>query len=339
MTDKNYFGDARGFNGTSFMDAAYQLNPREVTALNKIVYKVVRNLAIAESMFPKIKIPAGTKDYKLSVEIEQDAPLFTDDFMTEDLDTVQKEEKIFYPIYMHKDFMLKKVDIDGSHINNYYNLDLKQLTLRGTTNTIVDYRERVMWRGYDIAGRGVAAVNKQGSIDSNSLGILNTSGTNAFTAGAGGDADITVAGDGTASIGFAVDSLVEDIYFGPYWCIMTPKVRGRFGINFNTTTHITDIERMQAMIDEGGNKILRGIKVTPYMINQLETGNLGSIALVDPKTNAGEPTIVLGEVYSVSHAPTTQNSFGIKGKVYWAGIPIVIRPEAITIENTIDFTA
>ena len=331
MEETVMFGDGPEFR--QFLDASYVLMEREIQSLDRIVYNVVRHKAVAQKMFPTVKIPEGMKQHKVAIEVEADPPKFDDNFLTEDLDEIRKEEKTFYPIYMHKDFAIDKVTIDASRSSNYYNLDAKALQLRGSTNTIVDYKERVIWRGYDIKGRSSA--NAQGSIDDNSKGILNTSNVQSFAAGAGADANITAAGDGPASIGAAVATLVDDGYYGPYYFIMTPLVRSALGKNLNSTTHITDIERMQSMVDENGNKILRGMFVTPYLINATETSSTGSMVMIDPKTPMGEPTVVIGEVYPVTHYPTSQNSLFIKGKIIWAGCAMVLRPKAITIETDI----
>ena len=325
-----YFADSFP---SKWVDASYQLMTREIQSLDKIVYGVVRAKSIANKIFPSIPIPKGAKQHIIATEIEQEPPKFDDNFMKEDLDAVRKEETTFYPVFMHKDFSLYMTDIDASR-NKYYNIDLKGLTLRGSTGTIVDYKEKVQWRGYDISGRAVAAANGQGLIDSNAKGILTTSGTLAFNAGVG-DASVTSAGDGPNAVGSAVGSLVPYNYYGPYDMIMTPLVYAQLAINMNSTTHIFDIERMHAMVDINGGKLLRGLWITPYLLNTIETTSTGAMAVVDRKTPAGEPTIVLGDEYPVKHYPTSQNSLGIKGKVLWAGIPCVLRPKAITLEDTI----
>lgn len=327
-----YFADSFP---AKWIDASYQLMTREIQHLDKIVHGVIRQKAIASKIFPTIQIPRGAKQWIVAIEDEQEAPKFDDNFMKEDIDEVRKSESTYYPVFMHKDFSLYMTDIDASRNNQYYNTDLKALTLRGTTGTIVDYKEKVIWRGYDISGRAVAATNRQGIIDANAKGILNTSNVQAFSAGAGGDANITAAGDGPASIAKAMAAIIDDNYFGPYDFVMTPLVLTGLTLNQNTTTHIHDIERMHSMIDINGSKILRAMHVTKYLMNTVEISTTGAMALIDRKTPAGEPTIVIGDEYPVMHYPTSQNALGIKGKVVWAGIPIVIREESLAIEDSI----
>ena len=321
-----------------FIDADYQLMTREIQSLDKIVYGVVRAKGIANKIFPSIKIPKGKKQHIVATEVEQEAPKFDDNFMKEDLDEVRKGEATFYPVFMHKDFSLFMTDIDASRSGNqYYNIDLKALTLRGSVGTIVDYKEKVIWRGYNISGRAHAAANNQGLIDTNSKGIMDTTGVLTFDVGAGGDSNVTAAGDGPASIGLGLQDLVPYHYYGPYDFIMSPGVYSQLAANQNSTTHIHDIERMQSMIDLHGSKLLRNLDVTPYLLGTVETTSTGAVIMFDRKTPAGEPTCVIGEEYPVAHYPTSQNSLGIKGKVLWAGIPCVLRPTAFTKDEAITY--
>lgn len=330
ITIANEFGD--GTDLQKFLDADYLLTAREIQSIDRTVYKVVRAREVVQQTLPSVKIFSGAKEHKIAIEKELDPPQFTDDFLKEDLDEVRKEISTFYPIYMHKDFALKKVDIDASRNAGYYRPDIKNLQIRATTATIVNYRERCLWRGYDIKGRSSAL---SFSIDTNSKGILNTTNVQSFAAGGGGDADVGDAGDGPASIAAAISTLTDYHYYGPYWLVMTPKVRAQFIENLNSTTHESDLERMQSMIDENGNGLLRGIKTTPYLLNTAETTSNGAMIMFDPKTPNGEPTAVIGEVYPVTHYPTTQNPLYIKGKVIWAGCSMVMRPYAFTAEDTI----
>jgi hypothetical protein len=332
MEKELYFADSFP---SKWIDASYQLMTREVQNLDKVVYGVIRQKSIANKIFPTIRIPRGMKQHIVATEVEQEAPKFDDNFMREDLDEVRKEESTFYPVFMHKDFQLYMTDIDASRNNSYYNTDLRTLTLRGSTGTIVDYKEKVIWRGYDISGRAHSAANRQGSIDSNAKGILNTTNVQTFSSGAGGDSSVTAAGDGPATIALGMADMVTYDFYGPYDFIMTPLMYAGLTKNQNSTTHIHDIERMHSMIDINGSKLLRNMKTTKYLLNAAETTTTGACLLFDRKTPAGEPTCVIGDEYPVAHYPTSQNALGIKGKVLWAGIPCVLRPYAFTQDTSI----
>lgn len=322
-----------GDNLQKFLDAEYILNPREVESIDRNVYKVVRRSEIIQKYIPTIPIPAGMKEHKVSTEVETDPPIFSDDWTTEDLDEVRKEETTFYTAYMHKDFAITKIDIDASRSSNYHNIDAKQLQIRGISGTMADYKERVLWRGYDIKGRSSA--NTQGSIDTNVKGILNTTGINTFEAGAGDD-DVTAAGDGPASVSYALAELVADKYDGPYYFFMTPLIKAQLALNRNSNTDILDLERMLSMVDEKGNKILRGVATTEKLLNAAETTATGAMCMIDPMTPHGEPTVVIGEEYPVIHYPITNNPVYIKGKVVWGGMAMVLKPKAIASATAID---
>ena len=198
-----------------WVDASYQIMPRETLGIEKTVYGVVRQKAIAQNIFPTVPIPKGLRSYAVATEVEQEAPKFDDNFNKEALDQVLKSEATFYPVFMHKDFALNMVDIAASN-NQFYNKNLLNLTVGGTVGTMADYKEKVIWRGYNISGRAHAAANRQGLIDTNSKGISDTTNVQTADVGAGGDSNITAAGDGPASVGIFVGDLAPYDYYGPY---------------------------------------------------------------------------------------------------------------------------
>lgn len=303
----------------SWVDASYVLNPREILSLDRHVYGVVRHKAIAQNIFPTIPIAKGMRTRELSIAEELDAPIFSGDFMTEDLDEVRKTAVTYYLVAMHKDFRLDMIDIDASRNNGYYDEKIDTLNIREAAKTIADYKERVLWRGYDILNRGRDGANPQGVIDSNVSGLITNipseAGTiNSFDA-AGDNAGINSAGDGPLSIGAAMASVIDNQYYGPYEFIMTPDVYGQLAQNLNSTTHISDIERMMAMIDLKGNRILSGMHISHYLIKTTAAADNGSMMMCQTKTPDGEPTAVIMESYPVAHYPTQHSSLGIKGKV------------------------
>jgi len=325
----------------SWLDATYSLMPREVESLDRVVYGVLRNIAIANKYFPTIPIKKGMRYHKIAVAQELDEPIFSDDFMTEDNDEVKKTEYTFWLAAMHKDFRLKMIDIDSSHNNDYYNVKLDVLNIREASKTISDYRERVFWRGYDILDKARTAAHPQGLIDNKVLGIVNATevGTLNSFAAATDNAGINSAGDGPLSIGDAMSELITDLFYGPYVFIMTPDVYGQLAQNFNSTTHISDIERMWSMTDLHKNNILESMDVTHYLIKAAAAADAGSMLMFQRKTPDGEPTCVLGESYPVSHYPTQMSSLGTKGKVLWMGASMVLRPTAFALETDVDLLA
>jgi uncharacterized linocin/CFP29 family protein len=317
-----------------WVDASYQLMPREILGVQKTIYGVVRQKAIAQGIFPTVPIPKGLRQYAVATEIEQEAPKFDDNFNREALDEVRKEEATFYPVFMHKDFALNMVDIQAGN-NQWYNKNLLNLTVSGTVGTMADYKEKVIWRGYNISGRAHAAANRQGLIDTNSKGIMDTTNVQTADVGAGGDSNITAAGDGPASVGIFVGDLAPYDYYGPYDLIISPGCYTQLVVNQNSTTHITDIERMHSMIDINGRKLLRNMDITKYLLGTAETTSTGAMLFFDRKTPAGEPTCVIGEEFPIAYHPITRSRLGTSGKIIWAGIPMVLRPYAFSQDAAI----
>jgi len=326
-------------------DSDLLLMEREKQEINATVYNIIWMEAIAQKIFPTVPIRPGMKEHKLTVAKEPNPPLFTQDFLKEALDKVRRDEKTYYVVYMHKDFQLSKVTIDASRSQKYYKMDARMLHIRVITETIASYKERVWWRGFDIGGKrnssGVFAAlsTRQSGINANSVGILNTSGIDVFEAGAGGNDETGSAGDGPASVAKAMVELISHEYYGPYDVILSPSLYAQFILNRNSTTFQTDLERMLSMVNKDKQAIIRKIWVTPFLLNATDDGSASSMVVLQRMTPRGEPTVVLGEEYPVRHYPMTQNAFGVKGKVIWGGIPMVIRPLAICLAVTIDVDA
>lgn len=326
----------------SWVDAQYSLFPREVEDLDRIVYGVVRHRQIIQNYFPTVPVPKGVRNRVIAIAQELREPIFDDDFMTEDIDEVKKAEFTYYLGFMHKDFKLNMIDIDASRNQKYYNTTIETLNIREAAKTITDYKERYLFRGYDILNPAKTAAIDQGLIDTDAAGLITSTtgdGTRNTFQAAGDNNGINSAGDGPLSIGDAMDSLIADQYYGPYNFFMTPDVYGQLAQNFNSTTHISDIERMQAMIDLKGNKILEAMDVTHYLIKAAAVADNGAMEMFQRKTPDGEPTAVILEAYPVQHHPIAMSSLGIKGKVIWGGTSSTLRLAAFTQETSVNLIA
>lgn len=327
-----------------WIDAEYALNPREVESLDRHVYGVVRNRAIAQKYFPTVQVEKGSRHREIQIAVELSEPTFTDDFLNENLDEARKKTVDYYFVPMHKDFKIGMVDLDASRNigGKYSDITLDTLNIREATKTIADYKERALWRGFDILNRARDAAHPQGIIDARVHGVIDppsdAGSINTFDA-AGDNAGIDSAGDGPLSIGDAMSELIPDLAYGPYVFIITPDVYGQLAQNFNTTTHWSDIERMQAMIDLKGNKILEGMDCTHYLIKAAAEADNGSMLMFQRKTPDGEPTCVILEAYPVTHYPTQHSSLGIKGKVLWMGAAANMRPDFFALETSVDLLA
>ena len=327
-----------------WIDAEYALNPREVESLDRHVYGVVRNLAIAQKYFPTVQIEKGARHRENHIAVALSEPKFDGDFLTEDLDEVRKKFVDYWLLPMHKDFRIGMIDIDASRNigGKYSDITIDTLNIKEATKTIADYKERSLWRGYDILNRARDGAHPQGIIDSRIPGLISppaAAGSLATFDAAGDNAGIDSPGDGPLSIGAAMAALIPNIAYGPYNFIITPEIYGQLAQNFNTTTHWSDIERMHAMIDLRGNKILEGMDVTHYLIKTASSGDTGSMLMFQRKTPDGEPTAVILEAYPVTHYPTQHSSLGIKGKVLWMGCSANLRPEFFGLETAVDLLA
>lgn len=325
-----------------WLDAEYALQPREVESIENVVYNVVRNKAVLQKWFPTKQIPQGMRTHEIKIALELDPPIYDGNFMVEDLDEVRTTPITHTLQPMHKDFQINMIDYHASQNQRYYSTRIDELNLREAVKTVADYKERLLYRGMDHLNRARDGANPQGIIDTTVYSLINPptlpDSQNSFSA-AGDNAGMNSAGDGPLSVGAAMASLVPYLYFGPYVFQMTPDIYGQLVQNFNSTTHISDLERMKAMTDLGGNRILEGLDCTHYLIKAAAQADNGSMLMFQRKTQDGEPTGVILESYPITHVPTQESRLGIKGKVFWMGCFATIRAAGFTLETSVDLIA
>lgn len=321
------------FNDTMFTDAETVLNPQEIRNIDQDVYSVIFSKAVAQKIFPTKAIPRGMREYLFSVAQETSAPTFSKDFLPESVDKVTKAESTVKLTGISKDYFISMVDIDASRNSSYHKDKIDSLHLREITALVADFKERVLWRGQDIRGA------EPGTIDTAVYGIITATGIQTFEAGIGGDDETGAPGDGPFTVMKGIQALLNYFYEPPFDVVMTPQLYGQFALNMNTTTHITDIERIQSMVDANGNKMVRKIYITPHLVNAAEDGSNAAIVIIATKTNAGEPTGMVIESYPLWHYPITINRLGIQGKVLWMGGVAIMRPKAIALAEAIDIDA
>ena len=337
MADEN---EGIVFNDSEeWFDADYQVTPRETKWIQSEILEVNRMRAVAQKHFPTVQIGAGTKEWYVYTDVETEPVKFDDDFLTEDQDESRSGEQIFYPAYMHKDYKVSMVDADAVQSGNkFHSMGLPQRTIRNFTGTVADYREKVIWRGYDISGRASAANNDQGVIDTKVVGILNTSGINTFHAGTA-DADITNAGDGMLTVAHAAASLITDGFYGPYDFFMTPMAFATYLANVNATTDVSDIQLMRGAIDVNGSRIVKSISLSKHLIPTVEaSGTESVVCAIDTKDQNGKPTILIGEAYPLhGMVNSPRAAVAASGKIVWAGCAGVLKAEAIAWDENITY--
>jgi hypothetical protein len=312
-------------------DAQYRLLPRELENIDKDVRRVIYRNSVAPKIFGTKQIPKGRTSHKVAVAKQPSDPVFSMDFLPEAMDKVDKEYSTFYLVGISKDYFLSMVDIDASRNSEYSNTKVDTLHLREMTAMVADYREKVLWRGQDVH----TSSRENKSIVKDLVGIINTSGINTFVAN-GTAAKLGTAGDGSKGAADAFSELVVDKYDPPYDTVMTPHVVAQLAKNFNSTTHITDLERIRGMTDEGGQKLIRNIHISDHLLNAADDGSASAWAFIAPKAKTGEDTVQILESYPLWHYPITSNKLGIQGKVLTMVGAAVIRPKAICFEDSID---
>jgi len=311
------------------LDAQYLLNPQEVRSIDKDVRKVIYRTAVAQKFLPTVQIDRGKTEHRVSIAQEPSAPVFSKDFLPESMDKIAKAESTFYLTGISKDYFLSMVDIDASRNSEYHKDKIDSIHLREMTALISEYKERVLWLGTAIRGAN------PGDINPNMKGIVNTSSINTFNAG-GADANTGTVGDFIKGVGDAFNNLVVDKMFPPYETVMSPYLVGQAAKNVNTTTLVSDLERIRGMTDQNGTAMIKKIYISDFMSSTTDDGTASTWCFIAPKTEAGENTIEVYESYPQWHYPITTNKLGIQGKCLWMGGVGVIRANAVCFEDSID---
>lgn len=311
------------------LDAQYLLNPLEVRSIDKDVRKVIYRSAVAQKFLPTKQIDRGKTEHRVSIAVAPSAPVFSKDFLPESMDKIVKAESTFYLTGISKDYFLSMVDIDASRNSEYHKDTVDSLHLREMTALISHYKERVLWRGCDIQGAN------PGNINPNMKGMLTTSGINTFLA-SGADANTGTVGDFIGGVGDAFNNMVVDKMFPPFESIMHPWLIGQAAKNINTTTMVSDLERIRGMTDQNGTPMINKIHISDALTATADDGTASSWVFIAPKTEAGENTIEVYESYPQWHYPITTNKLGIQGKCLWMGGVGVIRADAVCLETAIN---
>lgn len=309
-----------------FLDAAYELHPMELRHIDKNVKSVIYSKAVAQKFVPTRQIPRGQIQHRFYKAVAPSAPIFSQDFLPESMDKVPKEEYTIDLVGISKDYFISMRDIDASRNSDYLNDKIDTLSVREITALISDFKERIIWRGEDIASADPSAI--AGGL----TGIFNDANVQsaAGSLGLGGDDDLTAAGDGPQAVGYLADLLLNQYFEPPFVLVMTPGVYGRFMKNIDTTTNLTDMERILSMTTKDKNSLLGGIYTTPHLGKTTD-----ELCLIAPRDPAGNPTIEVVESYPVWHYPINTTSLGIQGKILWMGASKVIRPNAVAVSDDV----
>jgi len=326
MTDKIQFSDSFP---DYLLDAQYLLNPQEVRSIDKDVRRVIYRSAVAQKFLPTIQIDRGKTTHNVSIAQEPSAPIFSKDFLPESMDKIAKAESTFYLTGISKDYFISMVDIDASRNSDYHKDNIDSLHLKEMTALISEYKERVLWRGSDILGANPGAINPL------MLGIMNTASVNTFLADSA-NSELGTAGDGIKGVGAAYAALIVDKMPPPYVSVMEPFVAAQLAKNINSTTFVSDLERIRGMTDIKGTPMISEIHISDHLNAAVDAGTASAWAFIAPKTGAGENTIEIYESYPQWHYPITTNKLGIQGKCLWMGGVGVIRANSVCIDVDID---
>jgi len=313
------------------MDAQYLLHPQEIKSIDKDVRKVIYRNAVAQKIFDTKQIARGKREHRVSVAVQPSSPIFSEDFLPESMDKVAKEEKTFYLVGISKDYFLSMVDIDASRNSQYHQTKIDTLHLREMVALVAEFRERVLWRGQDI--NDAPSISQ---INSSLEGIVNATGINTFDADGDGTAQLGTAGDGIKGFNEACSALIVDKFSPPFDTVMSPYVFTQLISNMNSTTHVTDMERIKGLTDNHDRQMVNRIEIHEALLNADDDGSASAWAVVAPHTKSGEATVQILESYPLWHYPINTSKLGIQGKVLTMVGTAVIRPEAIAFEDSID---
>lgn len=320
----------QSFSDAMLYDASYGLTKEELRHIDRDVKQVIWSNAVAQKIFPTKNVPRGKRTFRYYKFEEPSPPITSQDFMPESMENLRKSEHNIDLLGLSKDYFLSMVDIDASRNSQYVNEKLDTSTVREITAMVQDYWERFIWRGEDYQGAtryydatSTKATADPASIIGDQTGIFNDSNIQSADVSPDSDDDFQTAGDLPAAVGDLSKLILKKYFKPPFSLIVTPGVYGRAIQNQNTTTNVSDLERLLTMTDKDGEKLLDRIYVTPH----LGKGN-DQMLLCAPKDPAGNPTAKIAQSYPLWHYPINATRLGVQGKILVMGASAVIRPNA-----------
>ena len=291
MQPMSEFGTLNPF---SYLDARYAVHPRELEAIDRDVAAVMRTMVVADRIFRGRDVGRGRTKFLHYQNKDPLDPVLSKNFKTYQPGKEAVEEETVYFLGVHKDYEFGMVELDASRLTDYLQDDILSRTTREFTALVMDFRERILWRGGDIRSGN----NK--NIDARVMGFINWTGIQTQAV-----VDFTAIGNATTAVVNSIKALKDYYFRPPYHIVCSPWVYIQLLKNRHTYSNKTEIWEILNLGKEAGDTLISGISVTPHLLKVDETTTTGAMYVFSPKDNSGKDNIFIAESYPMWHYPLT----------------------------------
>jgi len=313
-------------NPFSYLDTQYTVHPREIEKIDGEVAAVMRAMAIADNLFENIDVGRGKLSEKIYQNKDPLEPILSKTFKAYQPGKEATTEEEIHFQGVHKDYEFGMVELDASRNGGYWNSDILERTTQEFTSMVMDFKERILWRGFDIR-----TGNTIGN-DPRVKGVVNWTGIQTQVT----TDDFTTVGNATTAIVDSIKALKAYFFKPPFYIVCTPWVYIQLLKNRHTYSNKTELWEILNLGKEVGQTLVAGVVSTPHLLKVDETTTNGAMYVIAPTDHKGRSNIVIFESYPLWHYPLTLGTqIGVAGKFAWMGSIGIRRPTAVCATTAI----
>lgn len=307
-------------NPFSYLDTQYTVHPREIEKIDGEVASVMRAMAIGDKLFENIDVGRGKLSHKIYENKDPLDPILSTTFKAYQPGKEATTESEIHFLGVHKDYEFGMVELDASRNGGYWNSDILERTTQEFTSLVMDFKERILWRGGDIRS------NNNPGVGANCKGLVNWTGIQTQTT----TTDFTTVGNMTTAIVDSIKALNKYHFKPPFYIVCTPWVFIQALKNRHTYSNKTELWEILNLGKETGNDLIAGIVSTPHLLKVDETTTTGAMYVIAPYDHKGRSNVVILESYPLWHYPLTLGTqIGVAGKFAWMGSIGLRRPLSV----------
>lgn len=315
--------------GVKLEDASYQITQEEITSFEKEILHTLHHKLVTPKFMVTKNIGKGMKKWKFWNWTEPRAPNRSETFKGWNEDGTKKQETEIDLIGIDYDYSIGMVQRDAEENPNSiitFGETLRQGTFVELMNSLMQYRERILFRGTDIP-------TTYGWTNTGHTGLVNDAGLTA----PGSLGTLTTAGGVYGAALILANDLIDRDFLPPFELHMSSGVWMQANKNRNATNGKSD---MQFILEDGN---FRTPTLNHYLINAFtETNSTGAMAAFK-STSEKRPGMKISEIQNFriveSYAPGVYalplQYLEIPTKILWMGRTEIRRPDSIAYKGSL----
>jgi len=305
-------------------DASYEVLSNQVTAYSKEILHTLYFSLVSPDLMVTKNIGKGMVKWTFDNWTEPRAPEQDKYFKGWNEKGTRKQETTIELMGISYDYAIDMVTRDAESNPNSI-ISFPETLMKGTFvelfNSLMQYRERIIFRGADIP-------TTYGWTNTGQTGLVNDASLTAPSAFA---TALTTSGGMHAACLELANDLIDRKFRGPFPVHMTSGAWMQANVNKNATSGITDLQ----FILEDGNLLPPVMNM--YLLNSFtETNSTAALGLFAPTVRPTKGMIAqeaqnfqIIESYSPAAYPMPPQYLEVPTKILWMGITELRRPDAV----------